>query len=419
MTDLPRLQATLGTTELAWLVRRLQQRLERGEALQGSVTLRDASAQQRAAVDRLLGRHASRGTSLTVRLDHLEAVLRHGELCDSLAEAIEVLTGPVKNLRAEQARRDEQWAALFRQAEGCLRGHETLRRWLDDLRASGLLLRLSGRNVRSAQNLLDQAIAVVTRLPVADVPLAELAAEATGNAHSLDAGQPLATIVLRAVTALSGIEELSDAQARRDAWASVGVVCDELSASVLTLNLRADVTSLTGRVAESCAEYGEPCRLTVRQLLRHPPSFDPVRTGQTACVCENSTIVAAAADRLAAASAPLVCVEGEPNTAARVLLRQLAAADVRLAYHGDFDWKGIQIANLVMRRHGAVPWRFSTDDYLATSGGTTLQGSPVAASWDPHLQTAMSESGRAIHEEQVLEDLLADLATPPGKPAPH
>ena len=419
MTDLPRLQATLGTTELAWLVRRLQQRLERGEALRGSVTLRDASAQQRAAMDRLLGRHASRGTSLTVRLDRLEAVLRHAELCDSLAEAIEVLTGPVKNLRAEQARHEEQWAALFRQAEGRLRKHETLRRWLDDLRASGLLLRLSSRNVGCAQNLLDQAIGVVTRLPVTEVPLAELAAEATGNAHSLDAGQPLATIVLRAVTALSGIEELNDAQARRNAWASVGVVCDELSASVLTLNLRADATSLTGRAAELYAAHGEPCRLAVRQLLRHPPRFDPARDSQTVYICENSTIVAAAADRLAAASAPLVCVEGEPNTAARVLLGQLASADVRLAYHGDFDWKGIQIANLVMRRHGAVPWRFCTDDYLATSGGTTLQGPPVEASWDPHLQAAMSKSGRAVHEEQVLEDLIVDLATSPSKPAPR
>ena len=121
-------------------------------------------------------------------------------------------------------------------------------------------------------------------------------------------------------------------------------------------------------------------------------------------------MVAAAADRLGAASAPLVCTEGQPRTAARVLPARLAAAGVRLAYHGDFDWGGIQIANAVMRRHGAIPWRFSSAAYRRARGGRPLRGEPTAASWDSRLQPAMVALGLAVHEEEVLDLLLKDLA---------
>jgi uncharacterized protein (TIGR02679 family) len=89
------------------------------------------------------------------------------------------------------------------------------------------------------------------------------------------------------------------------------------------------------------------------------------------------------------------------------------AAGVSLRYHGDFDWAGIQIANVVMRRHGAAPWRFSSADYRTARGGRPLHGDPVAAAWDPDLQAAMLEIGRAVHEEEVLDLLLGDLAGTP------
>ena len=39
-----------------------------------------------------------------------------------------------------------------------------------------------------------------------------------------------------------------------------------------------------------------------------------------------------------------------------------------------------------------------------------------AANWDPSLQAAMTESGRAVNEEQVLDDLVTDLAAPLDDP---
>jgi uncharacterized protein (TIGR02679 family) len=86
--------------------------------------------------------------------------------------------------------------------------------------------------------------------------------------------------------------------------------------------------------------------------------------GRSVLICENVTVLAAVANRLGARSGPLICIDGQPKTAARLLLNLLGSAKVRLAYHGDFDWPGIGIANLILQRHQAVPWRMSVDSYL-------------------------------------------------------
>lgn len=392
--DAERLREVLGGPELAWLVRRAWRRLAQGQA-GGSVTLGQATAVQRDAVERLLGRRAARGESVSVRLDDLEALLRQAGICDSLAEAVEALGGPLVDARARRQETEAAWADLV--ADGS-------RAWLDELRATGLLRRMARNDLAAAGELLRQALEVERRLPARGLPLAELAAAVTGDSHALDPGTPLGTITVRIAAGQAGAWDSTEAW--RDAWASAGVLCDELSAPVLTLGLCGDGQGLTDRALRLHAEAGEPYRLTTRQLLREPPAL---ASAATVYVCENPTVVAAAANRLGAASAPLVCVEGQPRTAARVLLGLLAAAGARLAYHGDFDWAGIQIGNLVMRRHGAVPWRFCSADYRAARGGRALEGSPVAAVWDPGLQAAMVAGGRAVHEEEVLEVLLGDL----------
>jgi uncharacterized protein (TIGR02679 family) len=396
--DAERLRQVLGGPELAWLVQRAWRRLARGRT-GGSVTLGHATAAQRDAVERLLGRRAAPGHSISMRLDDLEALLRQAGICDDLVEAMEALGGPLVDARARRQETEAAWAGLVSAGS---------RPWLEELRATGLLRRLARNDLAVARELLRRALEVERRLPARGLPLAELAAAVTGDSHALDPGTPLGTIAVRIAAGQGGAWD--GAEARRDAWASAGVLCDELSAPVLTLGLRGDGPGLTDRALRLHAEAGEPYRLTTRQLLREPPAL---ASGATVHVCENPTVVAAAANRLGATCAPLVCLEGQPRTAARVLLELLAAAGARLAYHGDFDWAGIQIGNLVVRRHGAVPWRFCSADYRAARGGRALEGSPVAALWDPELQAAMLAGGRAVHEEEVLEVLLVDLADTP------
>jgi len=154
---------------------------------------------------------------------------------------------------------------------------------------------------------------------------------------------------------------------------------------------------------------------SLRQLLRKAPRW-PTQ-GLEVFVCENPNLVAIAADALGEACAPLVCTDGMPAAAQRALLSQLAAAGARLRYHGDFDWPGIAIANLMQREFGATAWRMSALDYEAAlethaEVAAPLAGAPVAPQWCEALGAAMRRLGKALAEETVATTLLQDLVQP-------
>jgi len=407
--DLAPLRDVLGGAGLARLVSRLRRRLERGLPLAGTVVLPGATEEEREAVGRLLGRAASRGASVSVPLGEVEALLRGAGICDRLSEAVAALTGPVANLRDEERALEVQWTSVFEEARRELDPRAAAHGWLDELRATGLLRRLAAQDPERGRALLAAAREVARLLPAKGMPLAELAALSAGDGHALDPGEPLGTLCLRLAAALARAAA-DGAQGRRDAWAGVGVLCDELSAPVLLLNVRGAGRGAADTALRVHADAGEPYRLSVRQLLRNPPGLEAgTCRASTVFVCENPTVLASAANTLGARSAPLVCVEGQPRTAARLLLEALRRAGHALAYHGDFDWGGLRIGNVVVGRLGARPWRFGTDDYLSAPGGAPLGEAQVAACWDPRLSQAMALRGAAVHEEAVLRALLADL----------
>jgi uncharacterized protein (TIGR02679 family) len=123
-------------------------------------------------------------------------------------------------------------------------------------------------------------------------------------------------------------------------------------------------------------------------------------------------VVLSAANVLGPACPPLVCVSGQPTAAAVRLLTQLSEAGCVLYYHGDFDWGGIRIANLLWGRFPVRAWRFDTQSYvdIASRRSAPLRGRPVTAVWDPDLRATMERHGVRLEEEAVLTDLLDDLA---------
>lgn len=409
MLDSDRLNRTLGSPHLAWIVKRYRQRLEQGKPLQRTLRLPRPTPDERTALARLFGGRVPLHGALTVRTDKLAALLLETQICDDLPAAIAALTGPIADRAAERRRRIAEWSAVFATVGEQAAGRPQIANWLGTAETQHWVRRLCKQDPSPARTLLEQTLRVTALLPATGIPLAELAATAAGDSHALDAGQPLATLVLRAASQLAEVDSRDSAALRRSAWDRLGVLVDELSAPVLVLNLKGDSGTVAGRALLLHADAGEPYRLSVRQLLREAPEFTLACVGPTVFVCENPTVVAAAADRLGHRSAPLICLEGQPKSAGTLLLRQLAAAGVQIVYHGDFDWAGIRIANLVLERHSARPWRFDVATYEGTSGGTSLRGDPVAATWDPHLEPAMRAAGRAVHEEQLLDVLLGDL----------
>lgn len=418
-----RLRRLLGGDDVAWLVRRARDRLESGRPLTGSVTLTGATPEQRQAIARLTGRAARPGSSLSVSLDAVDAVLRSsGAAPGGLAEAVTILTGPVRDLAAERSGLAAAWSSAFAPLDAAVDGRPELTEWRAWLDATGVVRRLApSPSPASAEPLLASVAAVLRRLPSSGVPIGRLAAECCGDAHALDDGRPAGTLALSAARALAGLPFAAEpgADARRASWAAVGVHLDDLSSMVLCLGLPGDPGSPLGAVLGACREAGQPAVLTLRQLRCHDgplpsgtrPGAGGASRGGLVRICENPVVVAAAADELGPDCQPLVCVGGQPSAAAYRLLELLAAGGAEFAYHGDFDWGGARIAEAVRRRFSWRPWRYDRAAYetALASGGGPLTGKPTLTPWDPSLADGMRDHGTRVEEELVLDTLLPDL----------
>ena len=396
-TGLERLQRLLGGPELAELRRRLRSRYERG-APGREFTLGQLSLTERRALAGLTGRPVRSAGSMRLHMAELDGALARAGLAPSLRHALEILDGPVQDLKAQREAREQAWGQALEEAQ-----EPRLKALVREPGGVTLLKRLATGDPGGAQSLLVRAQRVLARLPAQGIPLAQLAAQVLGDSHALDAGSAVATLVLRACAAAAPEEDRLERP--REQWARLGVSVNELAAPALCFNLPV-------RQPDVVLAAGEPIHLSLRKLLRDPPAW--AVADRDIFVCENPSIVAIAADRLGGACAPLVCTDGMPSAAQRTLLGQLAAAGARLRYHGDFDWPGLTIGNFVIRALGARAWRFGADDYLSACevGGSRLAaGGRVEAMWDSRLAAAMAERAVAVHEEAVVEMLLADFET--------
>jgi uncharacterized protein (TIGR02679 family) len=412
VSDPQLLQKVLGVPELSWLIDRIRLRLERGEPVDGTVTLVGATAEQRKAAGRLLGHATGRGTSLSIPLPEVDAALRRAGIASGLRAAVESLTGPVRDPAAERATEVQRFRhALDGARRSRLAAADWHLAWLDEVTRDGTLTRL----VRNGQGqLLAQAAAVLERLPAgADEPavlLPVLAEAVTGDTRALDA-TPLAGLVLRALALREAVPAPGGREAEAALWTAAGVVTDDLASQVLVLNVRAVGDGL-GDWLTGAAEAGEPFRVTLHQLTVMPvmPLAIDLR------VCENPAVLRAAAAQLGADSAPLVCTEGEPSVACYRLLRAAVATGTRIHWHSDFDWPGLRMTAAAIRRLGAEPWSMGADDYRGALSASSepLKGPSAESPWDRRLAELMQASGRAVTEERQLTTLLAELADRSG-----
>ena len=415
-----RLKRLFDKPELARLVDRLQTRFER-DIDSPTLTLPDPELAERKAITSLLGRAIGSGRSIRINIADLENIIQRAKLAPDLRSAVERLRGPLKNLANEKATAQQTWQIVFVtvEKEATQLG---IKSWLDKLRQGGLLKRLAKGDANKATILLQQAMSVIRQLPGQGQTLSTLAANALGDAHALDTGRPVATLVKRAIQQIGQTDERNSdnrnpgkqnkdqKENERELWASAGIlVGGAITSTVLVLNLTVSGDSLTDNIIHQATRHGQPLWLTLRQLVRDSAQWQV--DGRTIYICENPAVVAEAAEQFGADCAPLVCTYGQPRAAVNHLLSQLQNAGAELVYHGDFDWPGITIANGIMRRFGAKPWHFDEAAYrhAAAAGKMELTGKAVTAEWDPELTQAMKEKKIAIPEERVLEILLESL----------
>ncbi|HEX3997720.1 MAG TPA: TIGR02679 family protein [Pirellulales bacterium] len=395
--------------DLRRLLDRLVERLRRGRPLTGRIRLHDADDSERRAIAALMGGRATSGRSID--LDILTQIAIRDERFGSLRHLVEAAHGnSVEDERGRRRCEQDAWKSLWSEAFDRCAHSDSLRGWLVDLQGGGWIRRRCGDDPTIARKLIDDMFVVLDRLPSQPpIPLAQLSADLFGDSHALDSDTDRGRLSVRAAAALAAVDPPRNATTTRAAWSAVGVVPDQLCATVLVLNLPALSGTPLGDALHMYRRQGEPCRVTFRQL-RHVPScqFDPT-AGRKVFVCENPSIVSAAADRLGLRCRPLVSVEGQPNLAAETLLGLLRGQGFSLHYHGDFDWGGIRIARRLWNLSQFVPWRFAAGDYRSVACGRPLKGKPSDTPWDFELRQAMFASGKAVHEESVLHALLKDL----------
>jgi uncharacterized protein (TIGR02679 family) len=374
--------------------------LERsGGSLDGAVSLTAPTEAERLVVIGVTGAHRSAAAQrLTVPLAELDAFLRaaHGAgLADVLSMAKPLRDRPGE-LKREAVARDAMLAVAQDGRHAAAGWYEE---WLEGMRRDGTLTRA----VRAGL-AFEAVIRVLDALPAAGEPMPVFAERVLDDTKALADGA-VRGLVLRALAAWQRIPAPANAEQERMLWESVGVVPDDLASQILVLNLPAS-GGLVGSWLVQAGEAGIPMRVTLHQLR-----LAPLRLGcDEIFVCENPAVLRAAAATFGARARPLICTEGTPSAAAHQLLGYVAHARIR--WRNDFDWTGLRLTAAALGRYPhAVPWRMTGEDYMRAAGaGPTLLGTPAESPWDPSLSDALSRVGRAVMEERLLDDLLADLA---------
>jgi uncharacterized protein (TIGR02679 family) len=390
-----------------WAV--LRDRLERnGHAVRGSVAVQldDVAADRLAG---LLSRPVAIGL-VRVRLADLDAALRASAAERGLVPAVADLTGaPLRNLPAERdaarAGRQQLWAEFDRLlGQHRLADQDWVKPWADWLQRSGLLTRISSANATVVLSITVQVLARVLDDTHPPTGLAELASEITGDAHGLDDGSPATALILRAIAFALDVPPAASAAERRQLWQRVGTSTDEISGTVITWALRPPGRDAWSAMMRTRADLGLITHLTVHELHR---ASELTRPGEIIHACENPQVL----QRLAAAGVerPVGSFSGNPAAAGMALLGRAT-----VCYHGDFDWPGIAIARRIFDR-GARPWRFGRGDYveavqrLPADSRLGLSGRAEPTPWDEGLFAAMTAADVAVHEEAIVDVLLADL----------
>ncbi|MFC8796901.1 TIGR02679 domain-containing protein [Promicromonospora sp. NPDC057138] len=190
----------------------------------------------------------------------------------------------------------------------------------------------------------------------------------------------------RVAAAVAAAKGALRARPWRAAWERAGVLCDQVSSTVLVLNL--PLEGPNPNLAHITGVAGEPVWITARLTrdgCRLPPALRHELT--VVRVFENPSVIEAAADRLGVYSPPLVCLYGRPSTAAWAVLAAIAASGSRMLLSTDRDGAGKQIAGEIVTE---IKQGF---------------GPGMVAPWLP------GEDG--TYEEERLDAMLADMSPRP------
>jgi hypothetical protein len=114
---------------------------------------------------------------------------------------------------------------------------------------------------------------------------------------------------------------------------------------------------------------------------------------------------------------PTVWADGASDALAVDLVERLFASGTAVRFVTGFDQPGLALGTLLVERFGATPWRMTAAAYRSAVRADLppLAGRVDGPAWATELGTAMTQAGRALPLEQVLDEVLATLDLEVGR----
>lgn len=372
-----------------------------GLGWRGRLTLPDLTAEGRRRLGILVDARIA-ASRRTVALDTVAAGVER-LTGDTVVDALTALgcapTGRHEAALARRNARQQRRDALEHATAAHLSDAAWASAWRDAAWTDGLFARATAAEVTTAVRRVGQVLALAGSAR----SRTEVAAQLFGDAHALDTSARLTTLVTRALTTRDGPGD------ERTAWERAGLPLDLVSAPVLTWALPVRGADGVAHAMRTMTAAGLPMQLSVLALRASPLTVAP---STPVLVVENPRLVEAAAERRLAAA--VLCTNGNPTTAPSLAIAQLRSCGARLRYHGDFDAPGLAMAGRA-RDAGCQPFRMFAEDYLdalaeASAAGVELphdSATKPTTPWDPTLAIAFDEHRAVVHEERVMDEVLA------------
>ncbi|QJC50411.1 DUF2399 domain-containing protein [Paenibacillus albicereus] len=443
----------------------------------GKAVVRELTPEECDALNGFFGMYLRPGQEAGFRLELFESELLQSPFACTLAELHERLyEEPLLSRADRELVRRQSWQALFMATERRLQAEgqdipKHISQWWARVRAGDgagyrTLKELWGRGEALASEALLHATLAWRRLGWLDgetiKPIRKpvLAAEVSGNPHALDLNQPAGRLFFQALLSVSYPGEIKDVPDRAAETGQPSRGADDFDADALdtesdlsrevlrnldTLAAREvyrrwgvlddDFSSYvhvfySGRHQGRWAPRGEVWTLAQVESMSELPPVTELYVVENpavyASLIESSApVYGEGQDGPRSGAAPMLLCTSGPASAAALRLLDLYVRSGRLQgsihYSGDYDGKGIAMANVLWRRHGACfsPWRFDSETY-----GTAVQGMiagglsfsleecrqlmKLRAEWQPALSAKLLEGKRKLFQEELLPLLEAD-----------
>lgn len=420
----------------------------------GVLDVVNPTPEERDALDGFLETYTPPPEPLRIPIRRFERQLQAFGFAPSLVDLFEAIDGTPLRTRGRIRRESEEgWASMFRKVwerldEQSVLVSEAAKEWFfalerRNVRGTRTLLRLFQEENERASHALERVMLAIGELERRNresgnraggrplLPLPVLAAHTAGDAHFLDWKEPSGRLFWYGLEHLLGRNRLggnadeemaveegehafsSRAMEIRLLYRQAGLADDDLSSVVL-----AGSPVFRGMWGDTVFTLRQVERLTADRVRGIGDVYAVENPSVFSCLlsaAQHKYPFVSSDDRLPV----LVCVSGQPSVAVVQLLRRLLGDRGRkLFYAGDFDLKGIEIAESLARTWPDAfrPWHMYTGDYqdFAERGIEMREDeinrlSAVVCSWDATLPEAMRTFGKKVHQELLISRYVEDL----------